>query len=94
MKNESFQILIKAIIVSQQAVVGPLAVQTANKVTGLKISSDLGSVDLSGDENKILENLVHQYKTLFGQASVEVCKDAVRPIVAKMKDISIPQILL
>lgn len=94
MKTESFQIIIKAIIVSQQAVVGPLAIQIANKVSGLEVSSDLSRVGISGDEQKILENLVKKYETLFGRASVEVCKDAIRPIIAKMKDATVPQILL
>ena len=92
--SEELQTIIKAIIVSQQAVIGPIALQTANKVSGLEVSLDLKNIEIKEDGQKVLERLVSQYESLFGRASVEVCKDAIRPIIAKSKGINLPQILL
>ncbi len=62
------------IIKEQQGIIGPVALEQAKKVPGLKIN---GSVSIEGDKTKVLENLVEQYEHLFGRASVEVCKEAV-----------------
>lgn len=84
--------LATAIIKHQESIIGPLAWNEADKVSGLSVENK--NVLLSGDGKKILESLVRQYENLFGQASVEACKDAVRPLIAKEKTLEVPQILL
>lgn len=89
---ETYATLVKAIVKHQESVVGPLAWSEAQKVSGIKISDK--NVAVSGDGEKVLGNLVRQYEHLFGRASVEACKDAVRPYLPKMKDIKLPSNLL
>lgn len=66
------------IIKEQQAIIGPVAFEQARKVPGLKIDEQKHEVAIEGNEKAVLEKLVQQYQHLFGQASVEVCKDAIR----------------
>lgn len=63
------------IIKEQEGIIGPVALEQARKVTGLKVN---GGVSIEGaNKTEVLSNLVAQYEQLFGQASVEVCKQAV-----------------
>lgn len=66
------------IIKEQQAIIGPIALEQARKVSGLKVDDKASDVQLQGDEKEIIEKLVEQYQHLFGQTSVEVCKEAIR----------------
>lgn len=75
-----FEGAIKSIISQQGLIMGPVAIEEANKVSGLKVSPDGKAVTLTGDGKQVLENLVNQYASLFGRVSVEVCKEAVLAI--------------
>lgn len=77
--NGVYVSIVAKIIHSQGTVIGPLAVERAKKVSGISLKSEKDIV-LNGDSKKIVEALVHEYETLFGKASVEVCRDAVREI--------------
>jgi predicted house-cleaning NTP pyrophosphatase (Maf/HAM1 superfamily) len=83
--------LASRIIKQQEQIVGPLAWTEAAKVKGIVI--DNGSVTLSGEGKPLIESLVSQYENLFGLASVEVCKEAVKPLLQSMKDEQLPAIL-
>lgn len=50
-------------------------------------------VVIGGDKKTILENLVKQYEYLFGRASVEVCKDAVKNLLPKIPQYQRQQML-
>lgn len=80
------------IIRQQETIIGPLAFDQARKVAGVQIGSN-GQVTLSGDARSILENLVKQFEQFFGQASVEVCKDAVREVKPPLPPDDLPEIL-
>lgn len=73
-----FTQMVGKIIKEQQAIIGPVAFEQARKVPGLRVDEQKNEVVLEGNEKEILEKLVEKYKSLFGQASVEVCKDAIR----------------
>jgi len=75
--------LTEKIIQEQESVIGPIALEQARKVPGLTINWDKHEVTLSGNEKEILDQLVNNYKHLFGQASVEVCRDAIKGLVKK-----------
>ena len=60
---------------------------------GLKIDWIKHEVVLEGDKKEIVEKLVEQYEYLFGQASVEVCKDAVKDIISQLPQNQMPPIL-
>jgi hypothetical protein len=61
--------------------VGPLAVTQAEKVDGIKVvNQSTLEVEITSDKEPrtILEGLVVSYEELFGRASVEVCKEAIK----------------
>lgn len=81
------------IIEEQQGIIGPLALEQANQVKGLKIDWESKTVSFSGDKRAVLDDLVEQYKEFFGQTSVEVCKDAVRSIMTGLPQAQVPDLL-
>lgn len=76
------------IIKQQQGIIGPVALEQARKVPGLKVN---GTVAIEGNKTQVLEKLVEQYEHLFGRASVEVCKDAISSI--KLPPDQVPALL-
>ncbi len=90
----SLKQITQSIIEHQAAIIGPLAIEQANKVRGLKANSpgDV-QIDTKTDPKFLLEQLVQQYEQLFGQASVEVCKDALKETRVRVSDKDLPDIL-
>jgi hypothetical protein len=82
-----------AIIAEQAVVIGPLAWEEAGKVSGLRIDVEKHQVNVEGNSKEVLEKLVAQYERLFGLASREVCRDAVRPLLSQISDEEIPTVL-
>ena len=80
------------IIKEQKNVIGPLALEQAKKVSGLTVTT-ADEVKLQGDGKQILEHLVSQYQKVFGQTSVEVCREAIEPILEKLTPSDIRDIL-
>jgi hypothetical protein len=78
--NTLYSQLVAKIISAQEAIVGPVAKEIAGKVTGI-----------DNPNKQVLENLVKEYSGLFGQASIETCKDAIKDIVNPSVDL--PEIL-
>ncbi len=89
------RIVVKSIIEHQQLVMGPLALEQANKVKGIQVSDgDTMQVSVTGsDQSAILTELVKKYEALFGQASVEVCKDAIKEVTPRIPNDQLPGIL-
>ena len=83
---------ISRIIKEQQAIIGPVALDQAKKVSGLSVTS-LDDVKIAGNKKEVLGNLVNQYSKLFGKASIEVCKEAIEPISDKIPQNDLPDIL-
>lgn len=83
---------VSRIIKEQQAIIGPVALDQAKKVSGLEVSS-VDDIKVSGNKKQVLNNLVNQYSKLFGKASVEVCKEAFEPYSDKIPSADIPDIL-
>jgi hypothetical protein len=81
------------IIQEQESIIGPIALEQARKVEGLEVVSD-DNVKIIGNAKDVLAKLVDQYANLFGQASVEVCREAVRGLIAQVPKDQIPQILV
>lgn len=85
--------LAESIIEEQAVVVGPLAWEQAGKVSGLRIDIAKHEVNIEGNAKEVLEKLVAQYEELFGAASREVCRDAVRPLLSQVSEDDIPAVL-
>ncbi|MBI4225692.1 hypothetical protein HY612_01120 [Candidatus Roizmanbacteria bacterium] len=88
-----FAILAEKIIEEQETIIGPIALEQARKVQGLKVDWQQHKVSFEGNKTQILQNLVEQYKTLFGQASVEVCKEAIVRYKTQLSQDQLPQVL-
>jgi hypothetical protein len=89
------ELIIKSIIKSQFSIIGPLAIEQANKVKGLSVSSN-GNPTIEGkgeDATDLLTSLVKQYEQLFGQTSVEVCKEAIKEAQITIVEKDLPEIL-
>ena len=84
--------IVNRIIQEQELIIGPLAWKEASKIEGFNIDVKNKKIQLqTGKDWKMaINNLVNQYKHLFGDASVDVCKDAVRDLVANMDNSDIP----
>lgn len=89
--SDFLEIAIK-IIREQEFIIGSLAWDEARKVQGLQIiDAKNGKISIeNSDPKKIINNLVAQYERIFGRASHEVSKDAVRSIVSKMPVDEVP----
>lgn len=88
-----FAQLVEKIIKEQENIIGPVAVEQAAKVEGLKVDWVKREIELKGDKKEIIQALVNQYKYLFGRASVEVCKDAVKDIISQVPTNQVPDLL-
>ena len=82
--------LVEKIIQEQEKIIGPVALEQARKVPGLTVDLQKHDIQFQGRGKDILEKLVEQYRILFGQAAVEMCKDAVRGISSGMKPDTLP----
>jgi hypothetical protein len=89
---DSYSQLVSTIIKHQEIIIGPIALEQAKKVEGLDVTN-LDNVQIKGDEKEILNNLVGQYFKLFGNASVEVCKEALIDSKLEIPKEKLPEIL-
>jgi len=80
------------IIKEQEFIIGSLAWDEVRKVQGLQVlDQKKGKINLqNGDTRIVIDKLVAQYERIFGRASHEVCRDAVRDIIAEMPSEGIP----
>jgi hypothetical protein len=93
MAADVFNQIAEKIIRAQEAVIGPLAVEQAKKVSGLQLDWAKHEVKMSGNEKNILDSLVKQYEHLFGRASIEVCRDAAKVLMSQLPSDQLPQSL-
>lgn len=84
--------LAESIIKHQEGIIGPISWTQADKVSGLSVKDK--NIAIKGDGKQVIEDLVNQYATIFGQASVEACKDAVRKLISANNSSDIPEVLL
>ncbi len=83
-ETELFDQIAEKIIEQQEAIIGPVAVEQAKQVRALKVNWPQHDVDVQGDPQAAIDNLIEQYKELFGQIAVQVSKEAVANILAQL----------
>ena len=83
---------ISSIIKEQQAIIGPIALEQAKKISGLQVNG-ADDIKVTGNKKQVLGNLVNQYAKLFGQTSIEVCKEAFQAYSDKIPASDVPDIL-
>ena len=81
------------IIKAQEAIIGSVALEQAKKVQGLTFNDQKHEVALEGNKTAILEKLVEKYQDIFGKASVEVCRTAVKSMIGQMPKDQVPSLL-
>jgi hypothetical protein len=84
------QIALK-IIKEQEGVIGPVAVELASNIPGLKVDWNKREVSLEGNETEIIEKLIENYRNLFGHASVEVCREAAKQFIPQVPKDKLPK---
>ena len=72
------------IIAQQETIIGPVAIEQAKAVSGLKVDWDKHQVTVTGNEQSVINKLVDKYKELFGKISVEVCKEAASKLISQL----------
>jgi hypothetical protein len=90
---EVYSQIIERIIKQQESIIGPIAVEQAGRVHNLKVNWDKKDITISGDGAKVVDDLVRQYKALFGKISVEVCREAAEPLIDKLPKGHLPKSL-
>lgn len=85
--------IVEKIIIEQEKIIGPIAMEQASKVSGLKVNWSKHEVMFQGEKKEIIENLIEKYKALFGQASVEVCKEAASGLISQIPQNERPPLL-
>lgn len=93
MDKSIIETIVKTIIVTQKEIIGPLAIDQANRVSGLEVATDLSRIEVKGNYKEVLTNLVSEYEKLFGQASVEACKDSIRELLPTFSAKDLPEFL-
>ncbi|MDP3697854.1 MAG: hypothetical protein Q8R55_07680 [Candidatus Taylorbacteria bacterium] len=82
------------IVQGQAAIMGPLAWNEAEQVSGIAVDVERNRVYLVESNSRVvLENLVARYERLFGQASREVNRDSVRKMISQVPQEEIPDAL-
>jgi hypothetical protein len=70
-----------------------VAVQQAQQIKGITIEWEQRIVAFTGDAKIVINQLVDQYKQLFGQIAVEVSKEATAKFTAQLSETQIPDAL-
>jgi predicted Zn-dependent protease len=88
-----FDQMAEKIIEQQETIIGPLAIERAKLVDRLKVDWSQHSVSVSGDHQAAIDELVTQYKELFGQIAVETCKEAAARFTSQLSPEQLPRSL-
>lgn len=89
---ETYALIASTIIKEQETIIGPVALEQAKRVTGLEVTN-LDTIKINGDAKHVIADLVEQYAKLFGRASIELCKEAVRETKLAMSPEQLPDVL-
>lgn len=89
----TYQDIAVAIIRAQETVIGPVALMQAKEVEELSVDWDKKEVQLKGDGKMAIDHLISSYKMLFGQISVDVCKEAAARLVGQLSAEELPALL-
>jgi len=85
--------IVESIIRHQEAIIGPVAIEQAEQIAGLTIDWPKRQIGIQGDPVQVIDTLVQAYKSLFGQISVEVSKEAASSLIGRLQPDRLPQTL-
>jgi len=93
MTTDVYSQIVESIIRHQEAIIGPVAIEQAEQISGLRVDWDHHEVTISGDPIHVIDMLVQAYKNLFGQISVEVSKEAASALIGRLQPDRLPHTL-
>ena len=93
MDKEIFPKIVEKIISEQENIIGPIAVEQAQRVKGLKLNWPKHEIFFKGNESAIIEELIESYRDFFGQVSVEVCRHAAKKLASQLPIDQCPALL-
>lgn len=76
------------IIHEEEKIIGQKAWEMALQVKGVSIDQD-GTLNLHGNKNQVLNQLIHQYEQQFGNTIRELAKDAIKSITTLVNTVAI-----
>ncbi len=83
------------IVQEQELIIGPIAWQEAEKVSGLHVAPAHAGISIDVMEGgQVIDKLVGQYEHLFGRASREACRESVASLLTNLAPADIPSSLL
>lgn len=91
--SDIFSQIAEKIIEQQESVIGPIAVEQAKQVHDLVINWAQHSVSIQGNPQDAIDELVEQFKELFGQIAVQASKDAVSQLTSQLPADQVPESL-
>lgn len=91
--NEIYATICSQIIKEQGRIIGALSYEQASHVVGLDVDPVSYNCVIRGDGNRVLEDLVYKYREFFGNAAVEVCREAAARFASRLPDGQIPALL-
>ena len=81
------------IISAQEQLIGPVAISQAESISGIKLSWGDRIVNITGNAEQVIDELVQGYKELFGALSVDVSKEAAHRAEPNIEARLLPQSL-
>jgi len=91
--KEVYATICSQIIKEQGQIIGSLSYEQASQIEGLQVDPQTYNCVLTGEPLVILEQLVDKYRRFFGNAAVEVCREAAMHLKARLPDEQIPELL-
>ncbi|HYH35896.1 MAG TPA: hypothetical protein VD706_00120 [Candidatus Saccharimonadales bacterium] len=88
-----YEQIVARIIKSQETIIGPVAIEQAQRIPHLKVDWESEKISIDGDAASAINALVEVYKELFGQISVEVSKEAAASLAGKLPADQLPEAL-
>ncbi len=89
-KLDLYEKAILTITKEQEKIVGKaLSIQMTALVDNLSVKNN--KVEIKGDPKIVLKDLVDQYANLFGKASIEVSKEAIKKLGHELESSDIPE---
>lgn len=91
--REIYATICSQIVKEQGRIIGALSYEQASQIDGLRIDPTTYNCTIIGEPLVVLETLVDKYRQFFGNAAVEVCREAAMHLKARLPDEQIPELL-
>jgi hypothetical protein len=88
--DEVYAVMCAQIIKDQALIIGSLALEQARHVAGLTFDPTTHACSVTGDGVAIVELLINRYRNFFGDAAVEVCKEAAARFMIRLPAEKVP----